>query len=129
MGSNGICGGSPCCRHSRPSELARVLVGVEVCLSHRVYDAKSGANFPAGRQHLDARQALAFVRQRDGLTNGDLDRTHRQQAFLDSVLHQLRTEGVLTDLTRMTALLSVAGGMSSPMRAGTCSASPPRPGI
>ena len=52
--------------------------------------------------------ALAFVRQRDGLTNGDLDRTHRQQAFLDSVMQQLRTEGVLSDLTKINSLLSVA---------------------
>ena len=89
-------------------ELAKVLGGVEVCLNHPVHDVNSGANFPAGRQHLDAAQALAFVRQRDGLPNGDLDRTHRQQAFLDSVLHQLRTEGVLSDLTKMRALLSVA---------------------
>jgi hypothetical protein len=52
--------------------------------------------------------ALAFVRQRHGLVNGDLDRTHRQQAFLDSVMQQLRTEGVLSDLTKINALLSVA---------------------
>jgi hypothetical protein len=52
--------------------------------------------------------ALAFVRQRHGLTNGDLDRTHRQQAFLDSVMQQLRTEGVLNDLTKINSLLSVA---------------------
>ena len=89
-------------------ELAKVLGGVEVCLNHPVHDVNSGANFPAGAQHLDAAQALAFVRQRDGLPNGDLDRTHRQQAFLDSVLHQLRTEGVLSDLAKMQALLSVA---------------------
>jgi len=52
--------------------------------------------------------ALAFVRQRHGLTNGDLDRTHRQQAFLDSVMQQLRSEGVLGDLTKINSLLSVA---------------------
>ena len=89
-------------------ELAKVLGGVEVCLNHPVRDLNSGANFPAGYQHLDAAQALAFVRQRDGLVNGDLDRTHRQQAFLDSVMHQLRTEGVLSDLTKISALLAVA---------------------
>jgi len=89
-------------------ELAKVLGGVEVCLNHPVHDLNSGANFPAGYQHLDAAQALAFVRQRDGLANGDLDRTHRQQAFIDSVIHQLRTEGVLSDLTKISALLSVA---------------------
>ncbi len=89
-------------------ELARVLGGVEVCLNHPVHDQNSGAHFRAGYQHLDAAQALAFVRQRDGLPNGDLDRTHRQQAFLDSVMHQLRTEGVLNDLTKVSALLTVA---------------------
>jgi len=89
-------------------ELAQVLDGVEVCLNHPVHDVNSGANFPAGYQHLDAAQALAFVRQRDGLPNGDLDRTHRQQAFLDSVIHQLRSEGVLGDLTKVQALLNVA---------------------
>src|SRR5208283_4340769 len=63
---------------------------------------------PAGYQHLNASQALAFVRQRDGLPNGDLDRTHRQQAFLDAVMEQLRTQGVIGDLTKIQALLSVA---------------------
>ncbi len=89
-------------------EVARVLGGVEVCLRHPVYDVKSGADFRAGYQHLNAAQALAFVRQRDGLPNGDLDRTHRQQAFLASVLHELRTEGVISDLAKSEALLSVA---------------------
>jgi LCP family protein required for cell wall assembly len=89
-------------------ELAKVLGGVEVCLKHAVNDSYSGAHFHAGYQHLDPKQALAFVRQRHGLPNGDLDRTHRQQAFLDSVMHQLRADGVLDDLTKMTALLSVA---------------------
>ena len=89
-------------------ELASVLGGVEVCLNHAIKDANSGADFPAGYQHLNASQALAFVRQRDGLPNGDLDRTHRQQAFLDAVMEQLRTQGVIGDLTKIQALLSVA---------------------
>ena len=89
-------------------ELAKVFGGVEVCLKHAVRDSYSGANFRAGLQHLNAAQALAFVRQRHGLPNGDLDRTHRQQAFIDSVMHQLRTGGVLSDLTKLGALLSVA---------------------
>ena len=91
-------------------ELASVLGGVEVCLNHPVsYDSYSGFYaHKAGYQHLNAVMALAFVRQRHGLLNGDLDRTHRQQAFLDSVMQQLRTEGVLSDLTKINSLLSVA---------------------
>ena len=91
-------------------ELASVLGGVEVCLNHPVpYDPNSGFYaHRAGYQHLSPAMALAFVRQRDGLTNGDLDRTHRQQAFLNSVMQQLRTDGVLNDLTKINSLLSVA---------------------
>ncbi|MGO9082721.1 MAG: LCP family protein [Streptosporangiaceae bacterium] len=89
-------------------QLAKVFGGVEVCLRHPVNDPYSGAHFRAGYQHLNAEQALAFVRQRHGLANGDLDRTHRQQAFLDSVMHQLRTEGTLSDLSKLQALLAVA---------------------
>ena len=91
-------------------ELASVLGGVEVCLKQPVpLDPNSGFYAKkAGYQHLNAKLALAFVRQRDGLLNGDLDRTHRQQAFLDSVMQQLRTEGVLSDLTKINSLLSVA---------------------
>ena len=91
-------------------ELAKVLDGVQVCLKQAVpLDTYSGFYAKkAGYQHLNARMALAFVRQRHGLTNGDLDRTHRQQAFLDSVMQQLRTEGVLGDLGKINSLLSVA---------------------
>jgi LCP family protein required for cell wall assembly len=91
-------------------ELAKVLGGVQLCLKNPVpLDSYSGFSAKrAGYQHLNARMALAFVRQRHGLTNGDIDRTHRQQAFLDSVMQQLRTEGVLSDLTKINSLLSVA---------------------
>jgi LCP family protein required for cell wall assembly len=89
-------------------ELAKVFGGVEVCLNHATKDHNSGANFRKGYQHLDASQALAFVRQRDNLPNGDLDRTHRQQAFIDSVIQQLHKEGAYRDLSKINSLLSVA---------------------
>jgi LCP family protein required for cell wall assembly len=91
-------------------ELAKVVGGVEVCLLHPVpYDSYSGFSASrAGYQHLNAKKALAFVRQRHGLTNGDFDRTKRQQAVIDSVTKELRGAGVLGDLTRLTSLLSVA---------------------
>ena len=89
-------------------DLAASLGGVEVCLNHAVYDDFSGADFPAGRQTLDGAQALAFVRQRHGLQNGDLDRTHRQQAFLLSVMHNIQSSGGLSDLGTFRALMTVA---------------------
>ncbi|KAA2266191.1 LytR family transcriptional regulator [Solihabitans fulvus] len=88
--------------------LADALGGVDVCLNNATRDHFSGANFPAGRQHLDAAQALSFVRQRHELANGDLDRTRRQQAFLASVTRQLKGRGVFSDLGALRALLGVA---------------------
>lgn len=89
-------------------DLTQSLGGVQVCLKHAVYDSYSGADFPAGRQTLSAEQALSFVRQRHGLENGDLDRTHRQQAFLSSVMRQLQDSGTFTDLSKLKSLMAVA---------------------
>ena len=89
-------------------DLAQTLGGVEVCLNHPVYDSYSGADFPAGRQTLDASQALSFVRQRHGLENGDLDRTHRQQAFISSVMQELQAAGTFTNLDKLKGLMAVA---------------------
>jgi hypothetical protein len=85
-------------------DLAQSLGGVRVCLNNPVYDDYSGADFPAGAQTLNAEQALAFVRQRHGLKNGDLDRTHRQQAFLLSVMHSLEGSGTFRNLDEFQAL-------------------------
>ena len=89
-------------------DLANALGGVTVCLRQPAHDDYSGANFPAGVQTLDGQQALEFVRQRHNLTGGDLDRTHRQQAFLASAAAKLSSEGVFGDLSRLGALLDVA---------------------
>jgi LCP family protein required for cell wall assembly len=89
-------------------DLAQSLGGVEVCLNHPVYDSFSGADFPAGRQRLDASQALSFVRQRHELENGDLDRTHRQQAFISSVMQELQASGTFTNLDKLKSLMAVA---------------------
>ncbi|MGZ8177008.1 LCP family protein [Williamsia sp. SKLECPSW1] len=89
-------------------DIAKALGGVTVCLNHAVSDSYSGAHFSAGVHKLNAAQALAFVRQRHGLDNGDLDRTHRQQAFLLSVEHELQSSGVFSDLGKLSALVDVA---------------------
>jgi LCP family protein required for cell wall assembly len=89
-------------------QLAQVFHGIEVCLNHATSDPNSGFVGQKGYQHLTAAQALSFVRQRDYLTNGDLDRTHRQQAALDYVIWKLKTQGVLSDISQVSSLLTVA---------------------
>lgn len=63
--------------------------GVPVCLRNAVDDRFSGAKFPKGEQVLHGAAALAFIRQRHGLPNGDLDRMARQQAFLRGLATKL----------------------------------------
>ena len=90
-------------------QLAKVFGGIEVCLKQRAYDPDySGADIAPGYHLLAPAQALAFVRQRHNLTNGDLDRTHRQQAVIDYVLWKLRSQGALADLSQLGSLLTVA---------------------
>src|SRR5271165_1283849 len=95
-------------------ELARAFGGIEACLKpynggQNLHDANSGFNQPhAGYVFLSSRQTLAFVRERDNLPNGDLDRTHRQQAVIDYVIWKLEHEGVFSDIGQLTSLLGVA---------------------
>ncbi len=90
-------------------DLANAIGGVQVCLKKAVNDSTySGAVFPAGIQTISGVQALQFVRQRHGLPNGDLDRTHRQQAFITGVINKFRKQGVFNDLGQINSLLNVA---------------------
>jgi LCP family protein required for cell wall assembly len=94
--------------------LARATGGIEVCVKswhhgQNLHDYNSGFNQPhAGYLHLSAGQTLAFVRERDNLPNGDLDRTHRQQAVIDYVVWKLAHQGVFTSIGQLTHLLGIA---------------------
>ena len=93
-------------------DVAKAVGPIEVCLNHPVYDpieegAGTGLKLPAGHSMLDASTALQFVRQRFHLLRGDFDRNRRQQAFLSSVMHKLKTEGVIGDLGKMQSLFDV----------------------
>jgi LCP family protein required for cell wall assembly len=95
-------------------ELAQQFGGIEACLKsynggQNLHDTNSGFDAPhAGYLHLSAAQALAFVRERDNLPNGDLDRTHRQQAVIDYVVWKLEHQGILTSIGQLTSLINVA---------------------
>ena len=77
-----------------------------MCLNSTVDDSFSGAHFPAGQQTVAGAQALAFVRQRHGLSGGDLDRARRQQVFLSSMAHTVLSSNTLTDSTKRVALVA-----------------------
>lgn len=88
------------------SSISKAVGGVPVCLKAPVHDSHSGANFPAGPQTVSGSQALAFVRQRYGLPNGDLDRIQRQQVFMAGMAKTVLSGGTLTDSTKLSGLIA-----------------------
>ena len=91
------------------AEITQAVGGVPVCLNAPVRDSYSGADFRAGPQTLEGPAALAFVRQRHGLPRGDLDRVVRQQAFLASFAHEVRSAGTLADPAQLSDLITTVG--------------------
>lgn len=88
--------------------LTNAIGGVDVCLRAAVNDELSGANLPAGPQTISGADALAFVRQRHGLPQGDLSRIRRQQVFLAAVAHKILAGGTLTNPGALSGLVDVA---------------------
>lgn len=91
-------------------QTAQAIAPITVCINRATQDTFSGADFKAGMQQIDAKQAMAFVRQRRDTSDptylfSDLDRERRQQAFIASVSHQLKDAGTFTDLGKMQGVL------------------------
>lgn len=77
--------------------------GIDVGISAAT--SSDGFQFRQGVNHLDGAAALAYVRQRDGLAEGDLDRAQRQQNALRSVLAKVTATGTLDDPVGLYRLL------------------------
>lgn len=86
-------------------EVVEALGPVEVCLINAVKDPYSTVDLPAGVSTLNAQQALAFVRQRHGLPNGDLDRQVRQQYFLSVEARKMLSAGTLLNPAKLQKVL------------------------
>ena len=84
------------------------LGGVEICLSKPQKDFRSGIDLPAGRQVVRGDQALAFVRQRQGLARGDIDRIRRQQLLLGALVRKVLSAGTLLNPVRLNGVLQIA---------------------
>ncbi|HSY15793.1 MAG TPA: LCP family protein, partial [Jatrophihabitantaceae bacterium] len=89
--------------------ISEAIGGVPVLLCQAQKEANSGINLPAGWSTIEGTQALAFVRQRDGLPGGDLDRIRRQQYFLTTVFHLMTNSGTLLNPFKIKSLLNAVG--------------------
>ncbi|HEY6494301.1 MAG TPA: LCP family protein [Trebonia sp.] len=67
-------------------------------------EKKGGAQYI----HLQAAQALAFVRARDSLPGVDIGRTARQQAAIDYIIYDFKHRNVLTDPGLISSMLNDA---------------------
>jgi LCP family protein required for cell wall assembly len=105
--------------------MANAVGGVNVCLaqsSHRevnprdgsvstnLHDGYSQFMGQLGNNHLTGLNALAFVRQRHGLPNGDVDRIKRQQVFLGALLRQATASSTLLNPAKIVSVLNSLSG-------------------
>lgn len=73
--------------------IVRDVGGIPMTLPRAINDpGGSGANLRAGRQRLTYWQALAYVRTRKSLPDGDIDRSTNQARFLIAMLAELRRD-------------------------------------
>ena len=87
-------------------EVTKAIGGVDVCVNKATEDPFSGAQFIKGVQTIAGRKALAFVRQRHGLPNGDLDRIVRQQTFLGALANKVLSADMLTSPDKVSQLVT-----------------------
>lgn len=85
------------------------LGGVDVCLPEQVEDADAQIDLPAGKQRLDGKDALGYVRMRKTLGDGsDLQRIERQQAFMSSMAQEATRTSLLLRPDKLYKFLDAA---------------------
>lgn len=85
------------------------LGGVDVCLPQAVHDEDAQIDLPAGRQRLEGKEALGYVRMRKSLGDGsDLQRIERQQAFMSSMAQEVTDTSLLLRPDRLYSFLDAA---------------------
>ena len=85
------------------------LGGVNVCVPFNVHDPVSGMNLPAGEQHINGVQALAFWWTREDIGNGsDLQRIQRDQFLSAQVVKGVLSSGLLSNPFRLVTIVSDA---------------------
>lgn len=83
--------------------------GVNVCVTKAVHDPDSHLDLPAGTSQIEGAQALAFLRTREGFSNGsDLYRTQAQHQYLSSLIRKLQAQATLDDPAQALHLADVA---------------------
>jgi LCP family protein required for cell wall assembly len=91
------------------AKMVDALGGVDVCSTTPLYDYELGTVLAhAGRQRIDSKTALNYVRARNINTenNGDYGRIKRQQLFLSSLLRSLISQDTFFSLNKLNNVVN-----------------------
>jgi LCP family protein required for cell wall assembly len=87
-------------------DLSTAVGGVPVTIPKAFYDPKQGIQWEAGKQNLEGKKALAYVRTRYGLLRGDFDRIARQQNFLRALMGKILAKGTMRNPVKLINTVS-----------------------
>lgn len=86
-------------------DLSTALGGVRIYIPETFRDTSQNITWHEGWHELRGSEALAYVRTRYGLTDGDFGRIERQQNFIRATMRQLLARGTLTNPIRLNNVL------------------------
>lgn len=69
---------------------------------------QASPGFPVGVQQMDGATGLSFVRERAALSQGDISRGQRQQAFIKAILLKALSRETLTNPARLASFVDAA---------------------
>ncbi|WP_192796666.1 LCP family protein [Serinicoccus kebangsaanensis] len=70
--------------------------------------AEASPGFPQGVMHMDGATGLSFVRERYALSQGDISRGQRQQAFIKGIMTKALSRDTLTNPGRLANFVDAA---------------------
>ena len=86
------------------SKIINTLNGVDIVNPYQF--SGLGYDFPAGNIHLSGDEALAYVRERKSLANGDFDRNEHQVIVLRALLKKMLSTEILTNFSAVLDALN-----------------------
>jgi LCP family protein required for cell wall assembly len=87
-------------------DITTAIGGVDVQVPENITSSSGRLLWVRGTTHLVGVEALAYVRQRHDLPNGDFDRVARQQNFLRAVMSKMLSSGSVTNPVRLVKTLN-----------------------